>query len=157
MADMRKILMIILLGSIVAGIYFGWAEYNSKVKAKTTKYTKQRDKAINNIRISTHDDGIRIGLILTARWDSKLEDTGNSSVSMECVVSQTKKGKGRKIIASSSMKGFSNQNSDIGSLSCKIYPKDISSEYPYLWIRINSKINGKKQKSIILSQGKFVR
>ncbi|MCP4177028.1 MAG: hypothetical protein GY756_04605 [bacterium] len=149
------IFLIILVLAI--GIYYGVNEYKTYKKNKNpfSKELAVRDKGISNLKIDITTDTYSPALYITAKWDSKLKDVKKSSVRMDCVATRTESGRGRKIVASEALVGLSRRGTGLGSLTCHLFRKDIPKKQPYLWVRIVSVINGKRQKAIVKYLGKF--
>ncbi|HJO93662.1 MAG TPA: hypothetical protein QF753_09705 [Victivallales bacterium] len=149
------IFLVILI--LAVGIYYGINEYKvyKRNKNPLTRELVIRDKGISNLKIDITTDTYRPAFYVTAKWDSRLKNPKKSSVTMQCVATRTESGKGRKIIASESLVGLSNRRSGMGSLSCHISINDIPKKQPYMWVRIISVINGKRQKAIVKYLGKF--
>lgn len=154
---MKKILILIVLVAIALGLYYSYEGFFKKRIFKDyTTSSELRDSALHDLTINIGDDTYSSAFYLTAKWTSELEtNPNNSSVQMEIIITQTESAKGKKVIASSSMKGIAPKGTKAGSLMCHVFRKDITPDRPFVWIKISSTINGQPQNPIIKSLGKF--
>ncbi len=153
---MKQILILIILAAFAYGIYYGYTEYCDRKISLAGKLENNRDLAFSKLKIDVTMDSNGIGLYIASEWYCQLNNPSNSSVYMECIVTKTESGIGKKVIATSNtMSGLSDPVSGIGGLPLRISKKDISPDYPYLWVKINSVINKVKQKPIVKFLGKY--
>lgn len=154
---MKKILIFIVLAAIAFGIYYSYEGFFKKRLFKDyTASSELRDSTLKDLTISIAEDTYNSAFYMTAKWTSELEaNPNNSSVKMEVVITQTESAKGKKVIASSSMKGITPKGSKTASLMCHVFRNEITPDKPFVWVKISSTINGQPQNPIIKYLGKF--
>ena len=156
---MKKILILILLVAVAFGSYYLYKNYiKPKILKEYTSDSEFRDKALNNLTINEVEANYGTAIDVVAKWDSLVKtNPATSSVKMEIIVTETSSAKGKKVIAFSIMKGITAVGLDKGSIRCNLKPMDITSDKPYVWVRISATIDGKVQPPIIKLLGKFNR
>lgn len=154
---MKKILILLLLIALSFGSYFVYKNFIKPIILKDyTASSELRDSALGDLTERTTTDTYTSAMHITVNWVSKIKtNPATSSVKMEIITTQTESAKGKKTIASSSMKGITSPGTNSGSLTCTVKQGEITSDRPHAWIKISSVIDGNTQPPIIKLLGKF--
>lgn len=154
---MKKIIILMGLIAVTFSAYYGYKELlKGQFFGNYSQQSALRDKAVHGIIFSQVNDVYSSAFYLTAKWTSQLAvNPDASSVKMDVIATQTESARGKKVIATVSMHGITAKGTNTGSLMCRVTRSDITSERPYLWVKINVIIDGQPQPPIIKLLGNF--